>query len=87
MSRLATLVEDLVSGGLEGDALRVAMLPILRDEDCAQLLRDLRDDPEYSFVAYEAPAEVCSKPKEMLAWLLERLVSELREERAETLRT
>lgn len=87
MGRLATLVEDLVSGGLEGGGLRAALLPILRDEDCAQLLRDLRDDPEYSFVAYEAPPEVCSKPKEMLAWLLERLVFELREERAETLRS
>ncbi len=87
MSRLPPLVEDLVSGGLEGAALRDALLPILWDEDCARLLRDLRDDPEYSFVVYEAPSEVCSKPKEILAWLLERLVIELREERAETLRT
>ena len=86
MERLSTLVEDLVSAGLEGAALQDAMLPILRDEDCARLLRDLRDDPEYSFVVYEAPPEVCSKPKEMLAWLLERLVIDLREERAETLR-
>ena len=81
MSPLPAMVEALVDGGAVDGALRDEVGAALRGRDCAQLLRDLRDDPDLSFVIYEVPRDVCSKPREMLAWLLERLVMELRDER------
>jgi hypothetical protein len=78
---LRALVDALVLSPATGPALRDAVGASLRGRDCAALLRDLRDDPELNFVIYEVPRDVCSKPREMLAWLLERLVGELRDER------
>ncbi|MCO4772841.1 MAG: hypothetical protein KDA24_22605 [Deltaproteobacteria bacterium] len=78
-ARLHSLVSELRDAG-QGTALRDAVGRALRGEDCALILRALREDPEYSFVIYEVPRDVCSKPREMLAWLLERLVLELSEE-------
>ena len=79
---LHRLVESLVGSGRRGPGLAAAVTEALAGRDCALLLRELRSDPEFSFVIYEVPRDVCSKPKELLAWLLERLVLELRDERS-----
>jgi|GEM_PF-4183357 len=79
---LRSVVERLVSDGGRDAALRDAISSALKGADCAELLRSLREDPEYSFVVYEVPRDICSKPREMLSWLLSRLVEELRDERS-----
>lgn len=79
---LHRMVESLVASDSRVPTLAAAVTQSLAGHDCAALLRELREDPEFSFVIYEVPRDVCSKPKEMLAWLLERLVVELRDERS-----
>ena len=54
------------------------MLPTMNPDDC---LAFIREHKEYGFVYDDAFGKVCGKPREMAAYLLTELITELLDER------